>query len=61
MIICKVGIFTCSQDPIYQRTRELVALQAQLEAAVAAAAGDHAARQHRLGLTPPRVASPHHV
>ncbi|XP_026323339.1 myotubularin-related protein 2 isoform X2 [Hyposmocoma kahamanoa] len=60
-LYCRWNPIMRPQDPIFQRTRELVALRAQLEAAVAAAAGDHAARQHRLGLTPPRVASPHHV
>ncbi|XP_063890693.1 myotubularin-related protein 2 isoform X2 [Helicoverpa armigera] len=60
-LYCRWNPTMRQQDPIYQRTRELVALRAQLEAAAAAAAGDHAARQHRLGLTPPRVASPHHV
>ncbi|XP_053601119.1 myotubularin-related protein 2 isoform X2 [Plodia interpunctella] len=59
-LYCRWNPTMRQQDPIYQRTRELVALRAQLEAAAAAAAGDHAAR-HRLGLTPPRVASPHHV
>ncbi|XP_013183474.1 myotubularin-related protein 2 [Amyelois transitella] len=60
-LYCRWNPTMRQQDPIYQRTRELVALRAQLEAAAAAAAGDHAARHHRLGLTPPRVASPHHV
>ncbi|XP_059047434.1 myotubularin-related protein 2 [Achroia grisella] len=60
-LYCRWNPTMRQQDPIYQRTRELVALRAQLEAAAAAAAGDHAARQQRLGLTPPRVASPHHV
>ncbi|CAD0195586.1 unnamed protein product [Chrysodeixis includens] len=60
-LYCRWNPTMRQQDPIYQRTRELVALRAQLEAAAAAAAGDHAARQHRLGLTPPPVASPHHV
>lgn len=60
-LYCRWNPTMRQQDPIYQRTRELVALHAQLEAAAAAAAGDHAARQHRLGLTPPRVSSPHHV
>ncbi|XP_013144306.1 PREDICTED: myotubularin-related protein 2 isoform X1 [Papilio polytes] len=59
-LYCRWNPTMRQQDPIYQRTRELVALRAQLEAAAAAAAGDHAAR-HRLALTPPRVASPHHV
>ncbi|XP_045507654.1 myotubularin-related protein 2 isoform X2 [Colias croceus] len=60
-LYCRWNPTMRQQDPIFQRTRELVALRAQLEAAAAAAAGDHAARQHRLALTPPRVASPHHV
>ncbi|XP_068628690.1 myotubularin-related protein 2 [Battus philenor] len=60
-LYCRWNPTMRQQDPIYQRTRELVALRAQLEAAAAAAAGDHATRHHRLALTPPRVASPHHV
>ncbi|XP_050665347.1 myotubularin-related protein 2 [Leptidea sinapis] len=59
-LYCRWNPTMRQQDPIYQRTRELVALRAQLEAAAAAAAGDHAARTQRLALTPPRVASPHH-
>ncbi|CAG9110478.1 unnamed protein product [Plutella xylostella] len=60
-LYCRWNPTMRQQDPIYQRTRELVALRAQLEAAVAAAAGEHAARAARLALTPPRGASPHHV
>ncbi|XP_063373150.1 myotubularin-related protein 2 [Cydia amplana] len=60
-LYCRWNPTMRQQDPVFQRSRELVALRAQLEAAVAAAAGDHAARQHRLALTPPRVSSPHHV
>lgn len=60
-LYCRWNPAMRQQDPIYQRTRELVALRAQLEAAVASATGEHAARSQRLALTPPRVASPHHV
>ncbi|XP_037300263.1 myotubularin-related protein 2 isoform X2 [Manduca sexta] len=60
-LYCRWNPTMRQQDPIYQRTRELVALRAQLEAAAASAAGEHAAKHHRLGLTPPRVASPHHA
>ncbi|GBP77936.1 Myotubularin-related protein 2 [Eumeta japonica] len=59
-LYCRWNPTMRQQDPIYQRTRELVALRAQLEAAVAAAAGEHAARSQRLALTPPRVSSPLH-
>lgn len=52
--------FNCFQDPVYQRTRELLALKEQLEKQVEEGRKEQMLRVVRNITTPTRLASPIH-